>query len=420
MTPLLVMDWNYSRLGFTLPLILSYPGWLAGLCFPLIYFIWTRVVFYPDARAAFNRFLFLILYIVLVLTVQRLLYPEAGATYNQFTMLEFVALPFWVIAGFLYAAQPNAAQRLLGRFALFAAWGSFFSFALRLAGIPDSIPFGVAEWPMRLFLLFGFCWYLARFLTDERTSRQTLAGLIACSLEVVITLHKPIIWATIFSVATLLLSFRAHLSRHQFGKTKTTLLKSAIVVMLVLVAMNSISQGVVIKDVNEFIFVKILHQSEEENAITLDRAAGGRFELWETALKNFNESPWVGSGIKAVEVESGSVSMHNGYLDLLFIAGIFGSIPVVYGIGLWLRRVVQSLNCAPLLLVQSSCLAYVVGIMMFNLGGISRLFPGVSYFIALVCGISLRLAVDSGLYSIHADSQPTVSSDRLADEWRSA
>jgi len=32
---------------------------------------------------------------------------------------------------------------------------------------------------------------------------------------------------------------------------------------------------------------------------------------------------------------------------------------------------------------------------MFNLGGTSRLFPGISYFIMLIFGISLRLAVDN-------------------------
>lgn len=416
MIPLLVMDWNYSRPGFTLPLMLSYPGWLAGLCFPMIYFIWTRFAFSSDARAMFNRFLFLILYIVLVLTAQRLFRPEAAATYSQFIILEFVALPLWGIAGFLYASQSDAIQMLLGRFALFAAWGSFFSFTLRLAGMPASIPFGVAGGPTRLFFLFGFCWYLARFLADERTSRRALAGLVACSLEVVITLHKPIIWATIFSVATLVLTFRAHLPRHQFGKTMTTLLKSTIVAMLVLVTVNSIFQGVISKEINQFISVRVLHQSEEENAITIGRTAGGRFEIWEIALKDFNESPWVGSGVKDFETETGSISLHNGYLDLLFIVGICGIIPVVYGIGLWLGRVMRSLNCAPLLLVQSSCLAYVVGILMFNAGGTSRLFPGASYFIALICGISLRLAVDSLPQTINAESHLNTSSDnRFAD-----
>jgi len=414
------MDWNYSRPGFTLPLILSYPGWLAGLCLPLVYFIWTRFAFSSYARETFNRFLFLIFWIVLVLTVQRLLYPEAVASYSQFILLEFVALPLWGFAGFLFAAQPDATQRFLGRFALLAAWGSFFSFALRLAGMPFSIPFGVAGWPTRLFFLFGFCWYLASFLMDGRTSRRTLAGLVACSLEVVITLHKPIIWATIFSVITLLFIFRAYLPRHQFGKTITSLLKSTVAVVLLLVAVNSIFQGVVTKEISEFISVRVLHQSDDENAITLNRAAGGRFEIWETALKDSSEHFWFGSGIKDVENEIGSVSLHNGYLDMVFIVGICGLIPIAYGIGFLLVRVVRSLKCPPLLLVQSSCLAYVVGILMFNLGGISRLFPGVTFFIALVCGISLRLAVDGHRQTIHAESRlnPTPN-NRLLDNRRS-
>jgi len=418
--PLLVMEWNYSRPGFTLPLILSYPGWLAGLCLPLVILMRTRIALSPAARATFNRFLFLGLGFVLVLTLQGVLHPEAATTYSQFLLIEFVALPLWGIAGFLYAAQADSTERLLGVFALCAAWGSVFSFGLRLAGVPVSIPFVIAGWPMRLFFLFGFCWYLSRFLAAARVSHRTLAGLVACGLEVVITLQKPIIWTTLFSVATLLLIFRTHLTRRRFGKTMTTLLKSTVAVVLVLVAVNSVSQGVVTQEIKAFISNRVIHQTEEEDTITLRRAAGGRFELWEVVLKDFGVSPWVGSGVKEIESEGGSVSMHNGYLDLLFIAGICGFIPVAIGGGILLRRVVRSLNGRSMLLVQSSCLAYIVGILMFNLGGTSRLFPGVSYFIALVCGISLRLAVDSRPQTIQVAPRPSTPPDRFVDVIRSA
>jgi hypothetical protein len=40
-------------------------------------------------------------------------------------------------------------------------------------------------------------------------------------------------------------------------------------------------------------------------------------------------------------------------------------------------------------------LIFIVGILMFNMGGTSRIFPGITNFIALISGISLRLAVFS-------------------------
>jgi len=391
---LLAMEWNYSRPGYTLPLVLSYPGMLAGLIMPLLFFMKARFSFSLDANRMLKIFFILGLAFLLVLALQWLLHPEAAATYDLYLFMEFTALPLWGMAGYLYAADFDETRRLFGRFALCAAWGSLFSFGLRLADVPVTVPFGIAGWPVRLFFLFGFCWYLALFMVREKISRRTLAGLAACSLEVLVTLHKPIIWSALFLVATLLLAFRTHMPRRRFGRAMATLLKSAVAVGLLLMAVNGLFQGVVTKEINEFIYDRVLHITEENDSVSLVRASGSRLLLWQVALEDFMVSPWVGAGVKEMEFDEGTISMHNGYLDLLFIVGICGMIPVVFGVGIWLWRVVRSLGCAPLLLLQSCSLAYMVGILMYNFGGTSRLFGGVSYFIALICGISMRLAVD--------------------------
>ncbi|MEI6056626.1 MAG: O-antigen ligase family protein [Lentisphaerota bacterium] len=398
---MLVMEWSYGRPEFVLPTILSYPGWLAGLVLPLLFFVRTRFILNSSARVAFNRFILLWFGFVFVLVMQMIISHDALGTYNRFILIEFVAMPLWLVVGFIYAAELDAVKRLLGRFALFAAWASLLSFCLRLTVTPDLIPLGVAGWPMRLFFLFGFCWYLSLYLTgfmsEKKLSSGVLLGFAACSLEVVFTLHKPIIWATLFSLATLFLIFSVNLKSRIFYKTFTRFLKLTVAFVLLTVVLNTIFDGVVSRNIKEFISVRVLHQSEEgDTDVTLERAAGGRFELWTNALADFGRNPWFGGGIKDSEIDlEGSVSLHNGYLDLLFIAGVFGFIIILYGIWFWLRRVVNSLKYAPLMLVQSTCLAYIVGIIMFNLGGTSRLFPGISYFIMLIFGISLRLAVDN-------------------------
>jgi O-antigen ligase len=399
MIPILIMDWNYSRPSFTLPLILSYSGLIAGLLLPFFFLITPHITLSSYARATFKRLRLIGFGLILVLLIQGLVSPEAWATYNQFYLIDFICLLLWFLTGYFYASNPDATKKLLSRFATFAAYGSLYSFCLRLAGLSASVPFGVASWPMRLFFLFGFCWYLCLFLfcsiSGEKSFRGILFGLIACSLEVLVTLHKPIIWAAFFCIATLFLIFRVYLPRRQFRKAISKGLKYSVALVLVLLVMNGIFHGVVTKEINTFITERVLHQSAEESAITLDRVTAGRFELWSTALKDFYKSPWFGIGINDVENQGGRVSLHNGYLDLLSIFGIFGFALFLYSFGFWLKRMLKSLNYITLLFVQTSCLIFIVGILMFNMGGTSRIFPGITNFIALISGISLRLAVFS-------------------------
>jgi O-antigen ligase len=389
---LLAREWNYSVDGFVLPNILYYSGWGAGLFLPLAFICsQKKIVASSAARANLNCFLILALCCLTVLLVQWLLYPEAMASYDLWTLLQFTAMPIWVLAGFLFAAQSTTSTAFLGKFAACAAWASFYSFGMRLSQA-DPFPFGAAGWPMRLFFLFGFCWYLSHFLLLNKTSFRMLCGLIACSLEVVFTLHKPIIFGTFFSVATLFLIFMPRLHIH---KLANKILKLLLPSVLVLVVVDNIYQGVIVDKLNYFYYDRILRIDNPDEETSFRRSSSGRFDIWETAWSDFKKEPWVGTGIKNVEYEAGTISLHNGYLDLLFIFGICGCFFVFFGGYLWVKWVFRSLNCPSLLQAQSCCLAYVIGILAFNMGGMSRLFPGPSYFIMLVCGIALRVAVDN-------------------------
>lgn len=411
----LALDWNAFKV---VPIIFSYPSWFAGICFPLIFLLYRgSFTFFPAAFTVFMRFIFLGFGILLFLVIQILIFPAAAATYDRYIILEFILLPVWGLCGFLYGAYPDATQKLLGKFAMCAAWGSFYSFGLRLIGVQDTFLFTEAGWPVRLIFLFGFCWYLSQCLTGKKPSRRALIGLIACSLEVIFTLQKPFIFATFFSVATLITIFRARLKRHQYRKTITRLLKLTVAIVLVLVTLNTIFPGSVVKKINDFIYLRVLHQREYDSDVGILRAgSGGRIDLWKAAWEDFGKSPWVGSGVKPLVLGNyAEVSMHNGYLDILFISGICGFSLFIYGLGIWLKKVVRSLKYTPLLLVQSSCFAYIIGVMMFNLGETTRLYFGPSYFIALVFGLSLRLAVDScsKIKFTHSSQNPSTDSDAL-------
>lgn len=391
---LLAREWNYSIPDFTLPKLLYYPGWFAGLFCPLAYIIMRkRISVSSGSHNILSLFFFLLIGCLLVLSVQMALYPAALATYDLWTMLQFAALPVWGLAGFIFASRPETSFALLDKFAACAAWGSFYSFGMRLIQTdPTSIPFGAAGWPMRLFFLFGFCWYLSRFLLVKPVSFMTIFALTTCSLEVIFTLHKPIIFGTLFSVLTLLLIIRPRL---QIRKIAINIIKLTLPAVVVLAVVNSIYDGIVVEEFNDFLYQRVLRVTDPDEEISFKTSSSGRFDIWEAAWNDFTENPWVGTGLKNITTETGTISLHNGYLDLLFILGVCGALPVLFGSLIWFRWVRRSLNWPPLLLAQSSCLAYIVGIMMFNTGGMSRLFPGPSYFVLLVCGITLRVAVDN-------------------------
>lgn len=411
---LLAREWNYSIPDFTLPKLLYYPGWFAGLFCPLAYIITQKGFSVCSAtRAVLSLFFFLLLGCLLVLSIQMMLCPEALATYDLWTLIQFTAMPLWGLAGFIFAARLDISTALLDKFAACAALGSFYAFGMRLIQAdPTSIPFGAASWPMRLFFMFGFCWYLSRFLLVKPVSFRTICGLAACSLEVIFTLHKPFILGTIFSVLTLLLIIRPRLQIRKLAKKIITLLLS---VAIVLVTVDCVYPGVIDKNLDYFYYNRILRIDDPDDERSFRISSSGRFDIWETAWNDFKEDPWVGTGLKNIATETGTISLHNGYLDLLFILGICGAIPVLFGSLMWFRWVRRSLNCPLLLLAQSSCLAYVVGILMFNTCGMSRLFPGPSYFLLLVCGITLRIAVNNWQKTATA---PAIC--KLDDESRSA
>lgn len=396
MFPMLVMDWNYNRPGFTIPLFLSYPGAIAGLCFSLLFLLCSLP--FAISKAAYTmlkKYIYLVFGVFLILTIQSITYPDAMKTYSRFLVLDSITMLLFALSGFVYAAKPDTACKLLNGFAKCAAWGSFITFTLRFAGLPDSVPFGIASGQVRLFFLFGFCWYLAHYVASTKKSGWMLLGLLACCLELIFTLHKPFIWSAAFAITALLLIFRFHLPRRQFGKIMSMLIKITIVPALMLITVNIVFDGIVTRELNDFIYNRVLHMSDGDNAFSMEHADGLRFELWSTVLEDFGDSPWVGSGVKMIDFFGTDVYMHNGYLDLLFISGICGFILFICGLGIWFKAVVKSLSNTTILLSQASCIAYLTGIMMYNLGGTSRLFSGISYFITLVLGISLRMAADS-------------------------
>ena len=172
--------------------------------------------------------------IVLVLVIQLLVYPEAMATYSRFLAIHSITMVLFMFAGFIYAARPGDVYKLLSIFAKFAAWASFLVFSLRLAGVPESVPFCIAYWPARLFLLFGFCWYLAHYIAVTKHSQRSLIGLAACSLEVIVMLHKPILLATLFSIITIVWAFLIYLKGQRLTKILQTVFKLTIIISIAL------------------------------------------------------------------------------------------------------------------------------------------------------------------------------------------
>jgi hypothetical protein len=262
------------------------------------------------------------------------------------------------------------------------------------------------SWQTRLIVLFGYCWYLYRWLTGPKKISLTALWLAGCSGGIWLTFHKPIIFAAFFS--TIFIFVLVIRTTHK----KTAMFKR-IIILLVFVyvaflSANYYSSGAIVDAMKLQVYHKFLRVDEGTSLNQLQKsdlggASGGRLDMWPKALEQIRNHPFFGVG-KKIGWDYGATHVHNWYLDMLLWVGIFGFFPFFAGLIWWFRLSIKKivLSCLPGIIIPS--IGYIIGLMAYNFGGTMRVFFSITSFAVIIMAVSTRPAQDM-LRSFHASRQ---------------
>ena len=309
--------------------------------------------------------------------------------------------------GYWFAADLRDLQWGLKSIAFFLALLSVYAGLMRLIGARELSPLLVPGWPVRLFILFAYCWYLHEWLNRSRWSIGPLLGLVACSPEVFMTFHKPTLFCAV--VASAFLFFYSLWATRRVTAIVARTAVLALIGVSMLLAANLFASGQLFERINREVAQRMLHEGARKRNETLgeavERMAGNRFYLWREGLARFQTSPLIGVGFgqqivgRESHLEQGAgmgeryaVYVHSGYLDLLVSVGILGSLPIGIALIWWLRLTLSRDLAKYRGHLVVPCLAFVFAIFAYNLGGGSRVFFSLNAFLVFFMAVIVRLA----------------------------
>jgi hypothetical protein len=257
-------------------------------------------------------------------------------------------------------------------------------------------------WPVEIFILFGFCWYLCRALVATRIAPETLLGGAACALEVFVAFHKPTVVAGLGCMATSILLLQFLQPHRRRGNLR--LLAASLTLALLMLAAFRATNGRIFEQYEEDFFLKYLHMSESPDDLALDEGAlrgfsGGRFDLWGQAVDQIWVSPLVGSGAgrRFYGAASGElVHAHNGYLEILYSIGILGALAHMAAAWIWLRRTLLARGFADRARVVFPIAVYLGGFLAYETGAGATVLFTVLSFVYFLMGIAFGYACAVG------------------------
>jgi O-antigen ligase len=311
--------------------------------------------------------------------------------------ISLVQAIFCGFVGYRIGQTPDAAEWTLKMIARAAAVVSVYKFLTPepLAGASFP-PIGVG-WPVQLFILFGFCWYVFAALSAPRLSKEIVFGALACALEIFVVFHKPIVFAGLGSLATLALMQQILPQTHRRGNLR--LVGGIALLAAAYFAAFQFSGGTVLEGYREEFFTKYLHMKASGGEFglddkTLERFSGGRFGLWDQAIELFWKSPWVGSGPGQVFYGSGQeVHAHDGYIELLYSVGVIGALAHVGAAWIWFRQTIMASGLARRAGLVLPIATFIGGFLAFEAGEGAAVLYTVLSFVYLLMGIGLGYSV---------------------------
>ena len=270
---------------------------------------------------------------------------------------------------------------------------SLYMFITPIPVEDTSFPAIGVGWPVRLFILFGFSWYLYSAISAPRLTKEIIFGILSCSLEVFVAFHKPIVFAGLGCVITMALIQQVIPRKRIRGNVR--MVGGIVLLAMTLFAAVQLIGGIIFEKYQEDFQSKFLHQHRmalDEETVT--SASGGRFELWDQAIDSIIQHPWVGNGPgEKFEIGGQQVHAHNGYLELLYTVGFIGALAHFAAAWIWLKQTIRAPDLARRARLISPIVVYIGGFLFFEMGGASVEFYTQLTFVYFMMGIALGYSV---------------------------
>lgn len=380
-----VSEWNFARLGFFYPRIFNIICYVTpSIC---LFGVSILIYIFRSKNRSSN---FLHWYNIGVAAVSIvLLFQWLGHMgYNaiQYVELSTIQSILFGYLGFWLACDSRETTWLLSRIALICCILGLIAGIVIIADITEPYLF-IPMWPIRLIILFGYCWYLYLWITGRKIFAGSMLGLIACSMSVWITFQKPIIFAatvsTIFTFGYSLMVIK-----------KPSVVFKRLIIFLVcagaaLSLANMLTSGRTLEYIiNTFYsnFIRtdrnvLLNQIDSRDIYS---AFGGRIDMWEQAFSNFQDNPYFGGGKDNWGIAR---HPHNWFIDMILWVGLIGSFPFFAGLFWCFRTTINRhiiLNAGNIVI---PCFCYLIGILAYNMGGSMRVFHSIPSFVVLIMAI---------------------------------
>ncbi|HJN18882.1 MAG TPA: hypothetical protein QGH10_25505, partial [Armatimonadota bacterium] len=185
---------SYLVVGLTLPLAIHHA---------LVVRFW--VMRRSDVKALIVPIVGYALFIFVVL-IERAHQSIGDAHMSVGVIGLLMLLPIWAWFGFLAARSTQNAYWLGTILSAIIAAAAFASYVMRQTGIAYEPIITPARWPMRLVFLFAYLWHLSAWLGGKRKGRHaSIIAVLACVPELMLTMHKPVLLATMVGTSIVVL-----------------------------------------------------------------------------------------------------------------------------------------------------------------------------------------------------------------------
>jgi hypothetical protein len=384
-------EWAWGRYDQVPTIIRHATRFLPLIIVSLSFFIKSK---FNDRNRRFGFGLWYNIWVVsilLLLFFRVIVFP--GNERMLFLVLQILQAILFGYAGYWLIRNKQETFWLLGKIAAVGALVGLLDATAFIGGINyKSIIY--PSFPMRLFTLFGYCWYLYIWLKSPKSDFKITFALIGCIGGVLITFHKPIVFATVFSTLSLFMIF-FFLERKK-NVTIARITGLIAIALIILMTFNSIYSNQVVDYVTDTFYSKYL-RADVGTAITdlhgddLMGASGGRLAMWPIAIDVIQQNLFFGTGDRTIfDTSADPIHVHNWFLDILVWGGIAGAIPFFLGFLWWFRFAGRSENIKQGTSVLLPVFAYTIGITAYNLGGTMFSFPTLLSFVMLLIAISVR------------------------------
>jgi hypothetical protein len=390
-----INEWVYGRAD-QVPVLLRQILYFIPFVMMFMIVLKKRLFFRKNKSNTYSRMYSTWAFSILFIVFFRALF-YSGDEYLLVFYFTIVQALLFGYAGYWLIRDIQDIHWILDKIAIAGVIVGYLEATVLIAGIEaKSIIF--PSWPLRLFVLFGYCWYLTLWLKGSEKNLYTIIALIGCTGSLLITFHKPIIFAT--SLSTISLFYYYFLTEKKIA----TLLKVTGVFIggaVLLITLNTVLSGNLFDRMLETYYDAFL-RVEQGTSITqlqeddLHGVSGGRFEMWPIAIDIVKDNIVFGTGERQLfQSHMGSIHIHNWFLELLIWGGLIGALPFFIGFLWWFKIATTKKNLKMAQSVLLPALAFTIGITAYNLGGSMFTFTSLFSFVMLIIAVTTRYIQNS-------------------------